>query len=45
MKSLLALVAELFIEQVCPLVTVPEVASHPVLTVGDGGTEWTPGGG
>ena len=44
LPAYLALVAQLLIQQVGPLVAVPQVASHPVLAVGDGGTEWTPEG-
>ena len=38
----LALVAQLLVEQVRPLVAVPQVASHPVLAVRDGRAERAP---
>ena len=39
LPAYLALVAQLLVQQVGPLVAVPQVSSHPVLAVGDGGTE------
>ena len=44
LAAYLALVAQLLVQQVGPLVAVPQVSSHPVLAVGDGGTERTPEG-
>ena len=42
LPAYLALVAQLLVQQVGPLVAVPQVAPHPVLAVGDGGAERTP---
>ena len=42
LAAYLALVAQLLVEQVRPLVAVPQVASHPVLAVCDGRAEWAP---
>ena len=40
--TVFALVTQLLVEQIGPLVAVPQVAPHPVLAVGDGGAERTP---
>ena len=44
LPAYLALVTQLLVQQVGSLVAVPQVASHPVLAVRDGGTERAPEG-
>ena len=44
LPAYIALVAQLLLQQDGPLVAVPQLASHHVLAVGDGGTERTPEG-